>query len=48
MLPVTKVLPVMFSLSAVLIPILVVQQGLMRYHGLILLLSYLAYLFILK
>jgi cation:H+ antiporter len=44
----TRDLPVMFSLSAVLIPILVVQQGLTRYHGLILLLSYMAYLFILK
>ena len=44
----TRDLPVMFSLSAVLIPILVVQQGLLRYHGLILLLSYIAYLFILK
>jgi cation:H+ antiporter len=44
----TRDLPVMFSLSAVLIPILVVQQGLMRYHGLILLFSYAAYLFILR
>jgi cation:H+ antiporter len=44
----TRDLPVMFSLSAVLIPILVVQQGLLRYHGLILLVSYVAYLFILK
>jgi len=43
----TRDLPVMFSLSAVLIPILVVQQGLLRSHGLILLLSYVAYLFIL-
>ena len=44
----TRDLPVMFSLSAVLIPILVVQQGLMRHHGLILLFSYAAYLFILR
>lgn len=44
----TRDLPVMFSLSAVLVPILVVQHGLTRYHGLILLLSYIAYLFILK
>ena len=43
----TRDLPVMFSLSAVLIPILAVQQGLLRSHGLILLLSYVAYLFIL-
>lgn len=40
-------IPIMFSLSAVLLPILAVQQGLNRLHGLILLLSYICYLFIL-
>lgn len=40
-------IPIMFSLSAVLLPILAVQQGLNRLHGFILLLSYICYLFIL-
>ena len=40
-------IPVMFSFSAVLLPILAVQQGLSRLHGFILLTSYLGYLFIL-
>jgi cation:H+ antiporter len=41
-------IPVMFSLSAVLLPILVVQQRLNRLHGFILVASYISYLFILK
>ena len=41
-------IPVMFSLSAVLLPILAVQQGLNRVHGFILLASYAGYLFILR
>ena len=41
-------IPVMFSLSAVLLPILAVQQRLNRLHGFILLASYISYLFILK
>ncbi|MBW2466604.1 MAG: sodium:calcium antiporter, partial [Deltaproteobacteria bacterium] len=44
----TRDIPVMFSLSAVLLPILAVQQGLNRIHGFILLASYIGYLFILK
>jgi cation:H+ antiporter len=40
-------IPVMFSFSAVLLPILAVQQGLSRFHGFILLISYIGYLFIL-
>ena len=40
-------IPVMFSLAAVLLPILAVQQGLNRFHGFILLASYVSYLFIL-
>jgi cation:H+ antiporter len=40
-------IPIMFSLSAVLLPILAVQQGLNRLHGFILLLSYICYLLIL-
>jgi cation:H+ antiporter len=40
-------IPVMFSFSAVLLPILAVQQGLNRLHGFILLVSYIGYLFIL-
>ena len=40
-------IPVMFSFSAVLLPILAVQQGLSRLHGFILLISYVGYLFIL-
>jgi len=43
----TRDIPVMFSMSAVLLPILAVQQGLNRFHGVILLASYGAYLFIL-
>ena len=41
-------IPIMFSLSAILLPILAVQQGLNRLHGVILLVSYISYLFILK
>lgn len=41
-------IPIMFSFSAVLLPILAVQQGLNRLHGFILLLSYISYLFILR
>ena len=41
-------IPIMFSLSAILLPILAVQQGLKRLHGVILLVSYISYLFILK
>jgi cation:H+ antiporter len=41
-------IPIMFSLSAVLLPILAVQQGLNRVHGFILLISYIGYLFILR
>jgi len=43
----TRDIPVMFSMSAVLLPILAVQHGLNRFHGFILLASYVAYLFIL-
>jgi len=43
----TRDIPVMISMSAVLLPILSVQQGLTRFHGAILLASYVAYLFIL-
>lgn len=43
----TRDVPVMFSFSAVLLPILAVQQGLSRLHGCILLGAYLGYLFIL-
>jgi cation:H+ antiporter len=43
----TRDIPVMFSLSAVLLPILAVQQGLTRLHGFIFLASYCAYLFLL-
>ena len=41
-------IPVMFSLSAVLLPLLAVQHGLKRFHGFILLASYISYLFILR
>ena len=41
-------IPIMFSLSAVLLPILAVQQGLNRLHGFILLISYIGYLYILQ
>jgi cation:H+ antiporter len=43
----TRDIPVMFSMSAVLLPVLAVQQGLTRVHGVILLASYIAYLYIL-
>ena len=43
----TRDIPVMFSMAAVLLPILAVQQGMNRFHGVILLASYVAYLFIL-
>ena len=41
-------IPIMFSFSAVLFPILAVQQGLSRLHGFILLVAYLGYLCILR
>ncbi len=41
-------IPIMFSFSAVLFPILAVQQGLNRLHGFILLVAYLGYLCILR
>jgi cation:H+ antiporter len=41
-------IPVMFSFSAVLLPIFAVQRGLSRLHGLIFLLAYLGYLYILR
>ena len=44
----TRDIPVMFSFSAVLLPIMAVQQGLNRLHGLILFASYLGYLSILR
>jgi len=44
----TRDIPVMFSMSAVLLPMLAVQQGLSRLHGFILLSSYIGYLFILR
>lgn len=44
----TRDIPIMFSFSAVLLPILAVQQGLKRQHGLILLLAYIGYLYILQ
>jgi cation:H+ antiporter len=40
-------IPIMFSFSAVLLPILAVQQGLSRLHGIILLTAYLGYLCVL-
>jgi cation:H+ antiporter len=40
-------IPIMFSFSVVLFPILAVQQGLSRLHGFILLVAYLGYLCIL-
>ena len=44
----TRDIPVMFSFSAVLLPILAVQQGLSRLHGFILLVAYIGYLYILR
>ena len=44
----TRDIPVMFSLTAVLLPIIAVQNGLSRLHGFLLLASYLGYLFILQ
>ena len=44
----TRDIPVMFSMTAVLIPILAVHQGLSRLHGFILLASYVGYLSILR
>ncbi len=41
-------IPIMFSFSAVLLPILVVQQGLNRLHGFILFVAYIGYLYILR
>ena len=40
-------IPIMFSFSAVLLPILIVQQGLNRLHGFILFVAFLCYLYIL-
>lgn len=44
----TRDIPIMFSFTAVLLPLLAVQQGLNRLHGLILLAAYSAYLIILQ
>ena len=44
----TRDIPIMFSFSAVLLSLLAVQQGLSRFHGFILLASYIGYLFILR
>jgi cation:H+ antiporter len=44
----TRDIPIMFSFSAVLLPILAVQQGLSRLHGIILFIAYLGYLYILR
>lgn len=41
-------IPVMFSFSAVLLPILAVQQGLNRLHGFILITAYIGYLLVLR
>ena len=41
-------IPIMFSFSAVLLPIFAVHQGLRRLHGLIFLIAYLGYLSILR
>jgi len=43
----TRDIPIMFSFSAVLLPILAVQQGLSRLHGFILFAAYFGYLYIL-
>jgi cation:H+ antiporter len=44
----TRDIPIMFSFSAILLPILAVQQGLNRLHGIILLAAYAGYLYILR
>jgi cation:H+ antiporter len=44
----TRDIPIMFSFSAVLLSLLAVQQGLSRFHGFILLASYIGYLLILR
>jgi len=44
----TRDIPIMFSFSAILLPILAVQQGLSRLHGLILFAAYMGYLYILR
>ena len=44
----TRDIPIMFSFSAILLPILAVQQGLNRLHGIILLAAYVGYLYILR
>jgi cation:H+ antiporter len=44
----TRDIPIMFSFSAVLLPILAVQQGLNRLHGFILFVSYAGYLYVLR
>jgi len=41
-------IPVMFSFSAVLLPLLVVKQGISRLHGFILFAAYIGYLYILR
>jgi len=41
-------IPIMFSFSAVLLPLLAVQQGLSRQHGLILFVAYIGYLYALR
>jgi cation:H+ antiporter len=41
-------IPIMFSFSAVLLPVLAVQQGLSRLHGLTLFVAYIGYLFVLR
>ena len=43
----TRDIPIMFSFSAVLLPILAVQQGLSRLHGFILFAAYFGYLYVL-
>jgi len=44
----TRDIPIMFSFSAVLLPILAVQQGLSRLHGFILIAAYFGYLYVLR
>jgi cation:H+ antiporter len=44
----TRDIPIMFSFSAVLLPILAVQQGLSRLHGFILFVAYMGYLYTLQ
>jgi cation:H+ antiporter len=44
----TRDIPIMFSFSAILLPILVVQHGLSRLHGFILLVAYVGYILVLR